>query len=164
VDYGYQAHGEYYFIKFINRRVSNADDNKKATETSGAFQRESNLITGWVISGTEDDVTIETMETGKVMVLRVPLRRREDGKLVKVADLARIAEKLQRGQLILAKYRRGEEEGVYFLRNIKNISFSHGKEDEQALLIAKLESLERRLQKIEKAIEELLERERAQRQ
>ncbi len=151
VDVDYGTHGEYYFIRFI----------KRATETSGVFQHESNLVTGWVISGTEDDVTIEMMETGKVIVLRVPMRRREDGKRVKVADLARMAEKLQRGQLIFAKYSRGDE-GVYFLRNVKPISFSRSDGGERAQLIAKMESLEHRLAQIEKALRELLGKERAQ--
>ncbi len=125
-------------------------------EEQTQLKKSRNLITGWVVSGTEDDVTVEMMETGKVMVLRVPLRRREDGKLAKVANLARTAAKLQKNQLILARYRTGEEHGVYFLRNVKPISFARSEGREQPQLIAKMESLEHRLVRIEKALKELL--------
>lgn len=81
------------------------------------------LITGHVISGTREDVTIKTLEAGKVMVLRVPMRRREDGKWVKNTNLARITAGLKKERLVLARYNEGEEAGAYFLQRIRYISF-----------------------------------------
>lgn len=146
VDADYNFHGETSMLRFI----------KKATGSSGVFVRQRNLITCWVISGTEDDVTVETAETGKVMVLRVPMRRREDGTRVKIADLVEKVGELRRGQLVLARYSRGEEEGVYFLRDVKELSFAR---NERIQLIRELSSLQRRLAQLQKAIKEILGRE-----
>lgn len=146
VDADYNFHGETSMLRFI----------KKATGSSGVFVRQRNLITCWVISGTEDDVTVETAETGKVMVLRVPMRRREDGTRVKMADLVEKVGELRRGQLVLARYSRGEEEGVYFLRDVKELSFAR---NERIQLIRELSSLQRRLAQLQKTVKEILGRE-----
>ncbi len=135
---------------------------KKATEKSDVLQRQKDLVIGWVVSRTEDDITIETMETGKIMVIRIPRRRGR-----RVTDLARTAAKLRKNQLILAKYREGDElerHGVYYLQNVKSISFARREGSGQAQLIGKMESLESRLNRIEKSLRELLGREHTERE
>ena len=146
VDLDYSHHGEMSFIRFI----------KKAGEASGVFQREGPLVTGWVISGTEKDVTIETSETATIMVLRVSMRRGEDGKWVRNANLARKVKGLPRGQLVLVKYRLTDERGIYAMQDIKRLSFSANESINRARLTAELESLERRLAEVQKAFKEVL--------
>jgi len=114
------------------------------------------LIAGWVISGTQEDVTIKTLETGKVMVLRVPMRRGEDGERVKNTNLARIAASLKRERLVLARYNEGDEAGAYFLQRIKYISFPRVGRREQAKPRAKQgspESLNARIDEVLKKLE-----------
>ncbi len=119
------------------------------------------LIAGRVVSGTEEDVTIKTLEAGKVMVLRVPMRRREDGTRVKRTDLARVTGSLQKERLVLARYNEGEEPGAYFLQQIKDISFSSGERSERARPRAKKETLESLIARIDRTLKKL-ERERSQ--
>ncbi len=150
VDVDYGPHGETYFIKFI----------KKAGEASGVFHRERNIVTGWVISSSENDVKIETTETDKEITLRVPRRRTDDGKWVKNADIARVAEKLPRGQLIMAKYRLTDAPGVFAILNIKRLYFANNEGRDRPHLMAQLELLEERLAQIQKIVKEILGRNR----
>ena len=106
VDLDYATYYEMSFIRFI----------EKAGEASGVFQREGPLVAGWVISATENDVTIETSETATIMVLRVSMRRGDDGKWVRNANLARKTKGLSRGQLVLVKYRLTDEKGIHALQ------------------------------------------------
>lgn len=149
VDVDYSPHGETYSIRFI----------KKANEASGIFRRERNIVTGWVISSTRDDVIIETTETDKAIKLRVPMRRRDDGEWVKNADIASVAEKLPRGQLIMVKYGLTDSPGVFAIRNIKRLSFSDNDGGDRPQLTAQLELLERRLAQIQEIVKEILGRE-----
>lgn len=149
VDVDYNPHGEMYIIRFI----------KKAGEESGVFHRDRNIVTGWVISSSENDVKIETAETDKEITLRVPRRRTDDGKWVKNADIARVAEKLPRGQLIMAKYRLTDAPGVFAILNIKRLSFANNEGRDRPHLAAQLELLERRLAQIQKIVKEILGRE-----
>lgn len=121
------------------------------------------LITGHVISGTQKDVTIKTLEAGKVMVLRVPMRRGEDGKWVKNANLARITASLRKERLVLARYNEGEEAGAYFLQRIRYIGFpsneqrekSRAKRREKSEPKAKQESLESLNARIDRVLKKL---------
>jgi DNA repair exonuclease SbcCD ATPase subunit len=120
------------------------------------------LLTGWVVRGNENEITIKTMETGKTMMLRVPQRRREDGRMVKNAALARMARELRGEQLILVRYTEGEKKGVYLLQQVRTISLER-EENQRAKIVRRLESLERRLGRIEEGLKQLLGRERPQR-
>lgn len=117
------------------------------------------LIAGWVISGTEKDVTIKTIETGKVTVLRVSLRRREDGKWVENPELANMTANLRKESLVLARYTLGDEEGAFFLKEIKVISLG----SEEARVSERLGAIERRLSGIEDTLGRFGERRRTQR-
>jgi len=144
----------------LERLMAEQKPKRRETEASKVVKRERNIVTGWVISGTERDITIETVESGKIMVIKIPQRRRQNNRF------SRLATKLQKNQLITAKYREGDElerHGVYYLQNFKTISFARSERSEQASVIAKMDSLENRLDKIEKALRELLGKERQER-
>ena len=110
------------------------------------------LVVGWVVSGSERDVTIKVMETGKIIVLRVPKRRRVNGKLAGTADLSYMTARLHKDELILARYNLGDERGAYFLQQIKILSLAENEANGQAGIMGLLRVIERRLARVEEKL------------
>lgn len=112
VDYGYAIEGEFYYIKTITQNSGK----------TGVFMRETNVMAAWVTELDGENLTVESIETGKVLELKPRLLRNDKGESVKNIPLINIIKKLNIGQKVLVGYR-GQSWQGYWVQNLKVISF-----------------------------------------
>ncbi len=94
---------------------------QKQADQPSAYQRERGELTAYVISSTENDVTVRFKDSGRVMVLRVRKWRRVEGRRVENREEMIFVNSLKKGELIWAKYTEGEERGSFFILEIKRV-------------------------------------------
>ncbi len=90
-------------------------------EQPAAYQREQGELEAYVISATEEAVTVRVKDSEKVMVFRIPLRIRVEGQRIENTEMIKLASKLKKDQLIWVDYREGEERGSYFAVGMKKV-------------------------------------------
>lgn len=94
---------------------------QKQMDQPSAYQRESGELTAYVISATENDVTVRVKDSGRVMVLRVRKWRRVEGQRVENREEMNFVNSLKKNELIWVKYAEGEERGSFFILGIKRV-------------------------------------------
>ncbi len=94
---------------------------QRQEDQPSAYQRERGELTAYVISSSENDVTVRVKDSDRVMVLRVRKWRRVEGQRVKNKQEMNFVKRLKKDELIWANYTEGEERGSFFILEIKRV-------------------------------------------
>lgn len=94
---------------------------QRQVDQPSAYQRERGELTAYVISSSENDVTVRVKDSSRVMVLRVRKWRRVEGQRVKNKQEMNFVKSLKKDELIWANYTEGEERGSFFILEIKRV-------------------------------------------
>ncbi len=102
-------------------RIQRGGEIETPVDLPMAYQRERGELTAYVISSTENDVTVRVRDSNRVMVLRVRKWRRVEGQRVENREEMDFVNSLKKGELIWVNYIEGEERGSFFILEIKRI-------------------------------------------
>lgn len=107
-------------LRSTGQRTEEAERERQVDQPT-AYQRERGELTAYVISSTENDVTVRVKDSSRVMVLRVRKWLRVEGRRVENREEMDFVNSLKKGELIWANYTEGEERGSFFILEIKRV-------------------------------------------